>query len=781
VYKRWLWLLPGIALLVFAVFWITASGTGNSSAVISGSQSTGDPLTRIPGRDSAFADVPVVANPAIFRSNRFTQADSPGERIPFENPNPDLTGFTLAAQNDTLSLYVEPRTLAIKVQNRSTGYIFSSTLDVMEDHRLNDLWVRFVESAVTIDYWDDSTGNVRRENLTASDATSIDIRWQHNGFTARLRFGISGITLDISVTLEGRDVRIEIPQGSIGEPQDIFLTQIHLYPFFGATKEDGVPGYMFIPDGAGALIRYGHPGNRMTSPFRANIYGANLGAGHTVSHAVRPGYDVTLPVFGKVHGTGQNAFLAIIEDGDNYAEMVAHTAGLITEFNWLTTVFSRRYTYFQPTTREEGRGPTITRLQNEANDFDLILRYRFLEGTDADYVGMALAYQDFLRERGMLTPGGQLERYPMMRLEFFGGERVPGLLFDRYQAMTPITDIVRYIEALQSEGVNHILTVYRSFARGGSAAFPQRFPVHRALGNDTDVRYTLNALQSRGIPLFFHTDYARAYDVGFFGRNDLATGLNSRLFGSYSYGGFYHFLLPEIALASARRDVDYLSRIGITRLALDSTGYVFTVLRNDNQTGRRHAREALNDLIGILNPASLALYRPNPYAWAHTNHYFDIPMTSTGHLYMTDTVPFMQIVMRGYVSYFAPASNFSANWRLDLLNLVDYGAYPSFLLTGDDPFLLAESRSSYIFSSAFEDWRGTVIEYYRFIRGALEPVRGMGITARAMLCEGISKTTYANGVSIVVNFTGADFIHDGITVPAEDFAVFTANEGGANP
>jgi len=716
-------------------------------------------------------DIPVVANPAVFQSNRFTQMET--EVVSFDNPNPSLAGFTLSAENEYLRLYVYPHTLAIKVQVKSTGYIFSSTLDEMGEHRLNDIWVRFVESAISIDYWH-GTGT-RRESITTHGSSAVAMSMVDNGFEARVWFGESGIVMDIYVTLEGQDVRIYVPQNSIFEPEGIYLTQVHVYPFFGAVKEDEVPGYMFLPDGSGALIRYGDPRNRMVSPFRANVYGANLGVGQMVLQDIRPGFNVTMPVFGKVHGVGQNAFLAIIEGGDNYAEIIAHTAGLITEFNWVTAIFSRRYTYSQPTTREEGRGPSITRLQDEPNDFDIVMRFSFLAGDDADYVGMALAYQDFLRERGMLPNAGNLG--PMMRLEFFGGDMVEGLIFEQYQPMTPISDIPRHIEELAARGVMDVLAVYRSFASGGSASFPTRFPVHGRLGSAGDVRDAISDLDSRGVPLFFHTDYSRAYETGFFGRADLAVGLNSRPFWSNDYGGWYDFILPTVALASAGRDVSYLERMGITNIALDSTRYLHTVRSGDGIVlGRPDVRDMKDELIHTLAPAQLALYQPNAYALAWTDFYFDIPMTSTGHLFATDTVPFLQIVLRGYVSYFAAFSNFAANWRLDLLNIIELGAYPSFLLTSEPSYLLAESRSSHIFSSAVDSWEDVIVHYYQEVRRALEPVRGVGITGRTMLAEGISKTTYANGVVIIVNYTGVDFYYGGVRISAEDFTVL----GGAS-
>jgi len=706
-------------------------------------------------------------DPIIFTSNLFTQYVKPFGSV--ESPNPSLEGMILTAENEFLQLYVAPYSLAIKVVNRTTGYIFSSTLDNMEDHRLNNIWRNRVHSALTIDF--SSGGITSRESLTLNDS-HVDFRLIDNGFAGHVTFGESGIGVELFVTLEGRDMLVSVPHASITEPDDIYLVQLHAYPFFGATKEDEVPGYMFIPDGSGALIRYGDIRNTMVSPWNAQVYGLNLGLGQTDISNVLPPFYVTMPVFGKVHG--DSAFLAIIESGDNYAEIFAYTAGLITEFNWMFAQFTYRYTYTRPTTRDEARAPAVHRLQQDMNIFDIGLRFRFLEGENASYVGLARAYQAYLADKGWLTP--LTESAPPMRLEFFGGEVAQGLIFEQYVVMTPVENIPGYASRLGSRGVENILTVYRSFARGGSLSFPNRFPIDRRLGNAAAVRHTVETLERQGIPMFFHTDYSRAYvSGGLFGRSDLALGINGRLFSGASHWNDFFYLTPHAALEQARRDVNSFDNLGIRNLAIETTASsLHSVFNEGASSTRQESRYMLEELADILNPTGqgkLALYQPNAYAWALTQFYFDIPMSSFRHLFVTDSVPFLHIVLRGHVNYYAPFTNFSANWNRDLLRLVEFGAYPSFLLTSEPAYLLSQTAAFYVFSSQFDAWEDLVIEFYTRVSQVLYPVRSQPIVNREMLAAGVVKVTYGNGVEIFVNYTGQPFHYNGTVIPAEDFLV----------
>ena len=700
-----------------------------------------------------------------FLSNRFTQPEPESQLL--INYNDTTTGFTLATENDYLALYVNQRSLAIKVRNLETGYVWSSTLDEMEDHRLNNTWRNFVDSAVTVDFII-GDGNVTRESLTLNNS---DVQFQlvDSGFKADIVFGESQIQLQLIVTLEENDVVVTVPDASIYEPEDVQLITLQLYPFLGAAKEDDIPGYMFIPDGAGALIRFDAQAVLMSTPWRAMIYGFDEGITTGILSQVNAPFTVSMPVYGMVHGVHENALLTIVENGDFYGEIIAHTPGLMTEFNWITTLFHYRQFYNQPTTRDASRGPSIQLLQENRNRFDIVMRHRILSDTAADYVGMALAYQARLVELGVLTP--ITEPAPMMRLEFLGGETQAGLLWNTVVPMTPVREIPTKMTRLQDAGVSELMVVYFGWARGGlSNSFPERSRFERRLGNRNDVQTTIDELTAMDVPMYFHTDYTVANrGVGrLFGGPRLAEMINSQPTRRNQ-------LVPQDALTQASRDVTNFANYGIERLALGTTASrVYSTHNSTGAASRSGNRDTVHELLVLLNEnmvTKTALYEPIAPFWGHTINYFDIPMTTSGYLFATDTVPFLQIVLRGHINYYAPASNFSANSRQDVLRMIDYGVYPSFILTARPSHLLADTPSRWLFTSEFDVWEQAIVEYYQIIATTLGQVRGEAIVARSVLAPGVAKTTYANGVAIIVNYTPQDFHFGNITIAAEDFYV----------
>ena len=70
-------------------------------------------------------------------SNRFTHMESSREVIQKHN---DLTNYSLMQENDKIRLYVNKKSLGIKIQDKTTGYIWSSDREFREDEQLHKLW-----------------------------------------------------------------------------------------------------------------------------------------------------------------------------------------------------------------------------------------------------------------------------------------------------------------------------------------------------------------------------------------------------------------------------------------------------------------------------------------------------------------------------------------------------------------------------------------------------------------------------------------------------------------
>lgn len=678
-------------------------------------------------------------------------------------------GFAPVAENANFQLLADSATLAFKVVDKRSGYVWHSNLDeVGPDDKLNRTWTAFARSGISIDYLDRKAIG-KRASLTNAP-TQIAFRPADQGFEATVQFTDPAITVGVTVRLEAAGVSVEVPFASVKEENpDFKLGVLYVYPFLGATREDSIPGYMFIPDGAGSLIRFSAT-TKAKNMFYGRYYGADLGMLATLPYdpTIRRPYKLSIPVIGMVHGEKEHAFISIVEKGASYGEVQAHPAGVTTRFNFLSTVFIYNESYFQATNRS---GAGVTALQSSTNAFDVKIHHRFLTGEESDYVGMARSYQQYLVEQGVLkpqiTPGQDIG----IRLEFLGGEKEKILFWDR---SIPMTTVDQMADILADLDVKNPEVVYYAWPpKGASALAPTSLKLDASLGGAGQLPALAEALAARGGALHLYWDPQAALQgaAGYSPRNDLAIAITSDNLQGYNRNKInYYFTYDALKerYAALSRDVFGVPGVG---LALDGLG---SVLYSDFKRGHALNREgAIQSYQALLteNPGRVAFYAPNDYMFGLMSAYYDMPVNNSGYLYTTDAVPFLPIVLAGYVPVYGPALNFSSSMRDDLLRHVDCGIYPSYFLSYDVTAKILKTSSSWIYTSSYAQWGQEIAESYRWLNGLLGPVKGQVVVSRQTLGEGVVATTYGNGRQIIVNYNETRFAADGVVVDGKNAVI----------
>ena len=101
------------------------------------------------------APLSAAAQQAEFASNQFTQPDTVNTDWQIYQDIPET--FELVAENNVFQLYVNKATLAFKVVDKRSGYVWHSNVDETEKQdgdRLNKTWTAFAGSGISIDYLD---------------------------------------------------------------------------------------------------------------------------------------------------------------------------------------------------------------------------------------------------------------------------------------------------------------------------------------------------------------------------------------------------------------------------------------------------------------------------------------------------------------------------------------------------------------------------------------------------------------------------------------------------
>ncbi len=674
--------------------------------------------------------------------------------------------YELVGENERFELHANRETLAFKVVDRRSGYIWHSNLDeVTEEHNLNRTWTAFAQSGISINYLDQSAGN-ERNSITAAEHT-IEFSPIEQGFEASLTFTDPSITLGVVVQLEADGVRVEMPFDRLQEADPEYkLGVVHLYPFFGATLAATAPGYMFIPDGSGTLIQFAAT-TKARNMFYGRYYGADLGMIGTLPYdpLLKRPYQLSVPVTGMVHGENEHAFIAVVEKGAPYAEVQAHPAGVTTQFNFLYNAFIYNQSYFQATNRA---GAGVTVLQPATNAFDVVIHYRLLTGEESDYVGMARSYQAYLLDKGLLDQSVDTSEDIGIRLEFLGAEKERVLFWYRSIPMTTLEQMGAILRELEIANPD---VVYYGWQPGGaSTTLPRTLKLDRSLGNTAGLQSLIEEVEAAGgrFHLYLDPQAALRDEGGYSTRRDLAMAItNVNLMGYNRYKVNYFLNMEALSESYRGLSADIFAETG-AGLALDGIG---STLYSDFKSGNRLNREAAiagyQALVGE-SEGRLAFYQPNDYMYGYMDAYYDMPLADSGYIYATEVVPFLEVVLAGYVPYYGPAMNFSSNLRADLLRHADYGVYLSYFLTEEATARILNTRSEWIYTSSYAQWGQEIEESYAWLNDLLAPVKGQPIVARERVAPRVFATTYANGQQIVVNYNNSPYFSGDLAVEALD-------------
>ena len=188
-----------------------------------------------------------------------------------------------------------------------------------------------------------------------------------------------------------------VPLDEIQYPADVLdasgnhvscpLHSVSLLDYFGAADQSE-EGYIFVPDGSGALI-YLNNGKLYAESYRRPVYGPDYATQR--SWDAPTSEQIRLPVFGIRRG--DTSLVGIIEDGVANTRIKADIAGRTNSYNTVCP---------EIIVMPEGRISLPSEHWNTRSAFQarkstgkVSVRYGFLYGDSADYVGMA-AYYDFL-------------------------------------------------------------------------------------------------------------------------------------------------------------------------------------------------------------------------------------------------------------------------------------------------------------------------------------------------------------------------------------------------
>lgn len=691
-----------------------------------------------------------------------------------------MADYKVIAESDTYKMhFYEPR-LSVILENKKTGKLLETTLnDAKDDGTSNPSWQGYMKSGVVLTAISGINESLQVDLFNVPHLK--EVTYNDKGFSAKLYFPKYEFGLTVEAYLEGDEFVVNVPEESIVEYKEgNYIGTVTLFPFTGYTYLGETDGYMLIPDGNGALIYLDDKEGRYISGFSQMIYGKDAGFASTDTQSLLWGeYDtvvdtnqVIAPIFGMAHTKEQMAYLAVVESGEKRAYIEAQPNGATVNYNRCFARFVLRTIYVQPL--NQSNSGTVKTVERDRMHSDLTVRYMILDGDKANYSGMAAAYRDYLFENKMIT---EKDTSYNTRVDFLGCEKEEFLMGTTSVIMTTTDDIKKMYKELQGEGVKSLLTVYKGWQQGGLYSLPiNSYKADGGIGGTGALTNLIKDSAKQDYKIYLYNDALRINAKTNLTTFDAMKMINKRTFKEEAneqvYDLFY-YLMPSKTLERLEKFTKSYTKKGVDTLAVSGVSNSISSLSSKGgYYDRDYSAGVYADaLASVDKDANLILEQPFAYLWNNTEAFLDMPLGSSEYMYIDEEVPFLSIVLKGVLPMYSDYVNFEADKTEFFLQMVESGVYPSFYLTKENSSALIYTNSSNLYSTQYDIYKETVVEYDAKLREIAAKVQGAHIIGHERNAYDAVKVTYDNGVVIYVNYSERTATIDGVTIDARSYKV----------
>lgn len=679
---------------------------------------------------------------------------------------PAFSEMETVAENDNFKMLYHADGFDFYVFSKQSGKMWSSAIhsDYMDLSQMSsDKYSALIEVSVV-----DESGAIK--NLALVDKNSSDFSVSRgsvdNGLTLNVSMPNEQISFDLQILLENDGFTFNIPQNSLKEQGKTKLMAVSVLPFFGATKI-GEDGYIFYPDGSGALIDlYDYQRSTQLS-YTYSLYGISKPDFTEYNAKIEQNIkNIMLPCFGIKQSEG--GFFTAIVSGDTTANLnmaIDSSHKVWYKFDYRIYA-SGEFNY----TGSAFGGGTIDKLLPELIECDRTLKYFLLEGENNTYSDMANVYREFLEENGILTRNE--ESQIDLSLEFFMAATTKGMLGDSIQVMTTYDQVNDILSELKSQGVNNISAVLNGWASGGYEQKPTAAGFESKLGGISDYKKLKEYTEEQNFELRLAADYLLG-DVTKGKFNQKKEVLRELLGGAVTDKDEQMFFINPLSRLSSSVDKmlnskakSSLSLINIGEILLPSLYEKDVINREQIATEYKKVLEKVSKA-----QDNVSVFGGNYYVLPYADHIYDIPDSDSDYYQNNQSVPFYQMLVHGYVKYSSVAGNLSENLQFQKLKWIETGSIPHFCITEESPNKLKDTGYNQLFSSQFSLWKDKLTDVYKEFNDKLSGIYNSVIIEHTILNDDLVKVTFENGSVIYINYANDQQNVDNLEIPAMDYVV----------
>ena len=470
----------------------------------------------------------------------------------------------------------------------------------------------------------------------------------------------------------------------------------------------------------------------------------------------------------------KRGYVAIMEEGDALTDIMTYHAGSLSDYNTVKMVFNPRPSdsYNLQDSISVGSDATWTVVSERKYVGNYKIRYVMLNDDakaqkagltnyyETSWMGMALAYRDYLDNGGYLTrlTAEQVGNDIPLYIETFGAlettQRIMSIPVDVMTPLTTFEDVKTMYDELAAEGVTNVNFKLTGYANGGMfSTVPSKLKWEKSVGGKdgfqalVDYAAEVNA-KGDGSNLgifpdfdFSYISYTDTFD-GVNRRQDAVKTIDDRFasYREYSATKQKHESHFQLAISPSKFSkfyekltANYLKYDNVNGISVSTLGNTLNSdFDEDDPYNREDSKEfvatALAYLSGLKNnqgqEIELMSECGNAFTWKFLDHLLDVSLDSSRNNDAAYAVPFIGVVLHGYVNFTGAPLNMEGNISYAMLKAMENGAAPYYILSYQNTQHLKEYELlSHYYSVRYDIWKDDVVELYDELNGVLGDVQ----------------------------------------------------------
>ncbi len=369
----------------------------------------------------------------------------------------------------------------------------------------------------------------------------------------------------------------------------------------------------------------------------------------------------------------------------------------------------------------------------------------------ASYVGMAEVYRDHLIANGTLKELTDVDDDIPLYLETFGmttaTKVVATIPMMMDVALTTFDDLKAIYKQLGEDDIDNVNFRLVGFTKGGLYSYaPSTAKFESVVGGNGDyedmVKYCeeISAQTGKHLNIFPDFDFANIERTGGFDSfdslDDAARTIDDRYASKREYDSTYQTFSPvgSITVSPSVYQRLYnafakkIDKLGVSGISVATLG---TDLNSDFDSDDAYNREDSKfytvELLKQLSEkyGNIMIDGGNAYALGYADYILNMPLDSSRYSRASASVPFMGMVLHGYINYAGTATGMASDINREMLKIIENGAAPYFTVAYQNTATLKESAAQFsdYYSIDYQICYDQIVATYKTLNALLADVQ----------------------------------------------------------